>query len=101
MYWCKKCEKFVESSTWEGERKCEVCGSTELEEAKECWCCGEPSLKKYCDWCWDEATSVVRFFVKNKENPRHWLDLVSDASTAVWYEELGKERVQLRRAQNE
>lgn len=108
MYYCEKCKRFVEGSLWEQltpnhrmtnvgdcgsenafyhETRCEICGSDDLEEADECEFCGEPTLDIYCDWCMDEATTVVRFFIKGYEKRAEArVALLEEACNKVWLE---------------
>ena len=84
MYYCEKCKRFVEGSTWESqapnhkftrteepsnnpfyrEVRCEMCGSDNLTEANECECCGEPTVETYCEGCMEEAPWVVNHLLK-------------------------------------
>ena len=107
MYYCEKCKRFVNGADWEcaspnhkmgeveeasnspfyREVRCEICGSDDLEEAYKCEYCGEPTLDTYCDWCMDEATAVVRFFIKGHENRAEArVGLLEEACNKVWLE---------------
>lgn len=103
MYYCNKCKRVVEGATWECETpnhkfrqvgepssnpfyhevRCEICGSDDLEETRDCECCGEPAVEEYCDWCMDEAQSAARHFAKG--NIKRVI-LLQDACEKLWEE---------------
>lgn len=87
MYYCEDCKRFVVGSKWEDSKtRCEICGGTDLEKVRKCNYCGEPAQNNYCDWCMDEATSVVRWFLRNTTKPLERVDLLQEACSAVWVE---------------